>query len=89
MMKMNILAVVTPPYIYHGCSALKTFWEEKFTDEEELTLGEFSDLNMKNCGCNYVRKHRDIKGVDKSVTLEISLKLDSIENMRITSSESK
>ena len=47
MMNMNILAVVTPPSIYHGCSALKTFWEEKFTDEEELTLGEFSDLNMK------------------------------------------
>ena len=59
MMNMNILAVVTPPSIYHGCSALKTFWEKKFIDEEELTLGEFSDLNMKNFGRHYVRKQRD------------------------------
>ena len=89
MMNMNILAVVKRPFIYHGCSALKTFYEEKFTDEEELTLGEFSDLTMKNCGCHYVRKHRNIKGGDKSVTLEISLKFDSLDKMRITSSESK
>ena len=89
MMNMNILAVVTPPSIYHGCSALKTFWEEKFTDEEELTLGECSDLNMENCGRHYVRKHREIKGSDKYVTLEISLKFDTLEKMRITSSESK
>ena len=50
MMNMNILAVVTPPSIYHGCSALKTFWEEKFTYEEELTLGEFTVVNINNCG---------------------------------------
>ena len=89
MMNMNILAVVTPPSIYHGCSALKTFWEEIFTYEEELTLGEFSDLNMKNCGCHYVRKHREIKGSDKYVTLETSLKFDSLDKMRITCSYSK
>ena len=89
MMNMNILAVVTPPSIYHGWSALKTFWEKKFTDEEELTLVEFSDLNMKNGGCHYVRKHREIKGSDKYVTLEISLKFDSLGKMRITSSDSK
>ena len=41
MMNMNILAVVTPPSIYHGCSTRKTFWEEKFT------VGEFSAVNMK------------------------------------------
>ena len=45
-MNTKILAVVTPPSIYHGCSIWKTFWEEKFTPE-----------NMKNCGCHNVRKH--------------------------------
>ena len=49
MMNMKILAVVTPPYIYHGCSNWKTLWEEKFTGEEKFTLGEFSAVNMKDC----------------------------------------
>ena len=53
MMKMNLLAVVTPLYIYHGCSTWKTFWEENFTGEEKFTLGEFSDANIK---------HREITG---------------------------
>ena len=44
---MNLLAVVTPPYIYHGCSTQKTFWEEEFTGEEKFTLGEFSAVNIK------------------------------------------
>ena len=44
---MNILAVVTPPYIYHGLSTMKTFWEEKFAGEEKFTLGEFTAVNMK------------------------------------------
>ena len=43
-MNMNPLAVVTPLYIYHGCSTQKTFWEGKFT------LDEFIAVNMKNCG---------------------------------------
>ena len=64
------------------------FWEEKFTGEKIFTLGEFSAVNMKNCGCFNVRKHRDTKGSDKYVTLDISLKFDSLENMEITSSES-
>ena len=89
MMNMNILAVVTPPSIYHGCSALKTFWEEKFTDEEELTLGDFTAVNMKNCGCRNVRKHREIKDSNKYVTLDILLKFDSMDKMRITSSDPK
>ena len=59
MMNMNILAVVTPLSVYHVCSTMKTFWGGDLTDEEELTLGEFSDLNMENCGCHYVRKHRE------------------------------
>ena len=52
MTNMKLLAVVTPLSIYHGCSNLKMFWEEKFT------LGEFVALNMKSCGRYNVRKHR-------------------------------
>ena len=37
----------------------------------------FSAANMKICGRQNVRKHREIKGIDKYVTLEISLKSDS------------
>ena len=46
-------------------------------------------MNMKNGGHQNVRKHRDIKGSDKNVTLDISLKFDSLDKMKITSSESK
>ena len=84
-MNMNLLAVVTPPSIYHGFSTQKTFWEEKFTVEETL----FSAVNMKNCGRCNVRKHKEIKGSDKYVTLDISLKFDNMDKMIITSSESK
>ena len=62
---MNLLAVVTPPSTYHGCSTWKTFWEETFT------LSEFIAVNMKNCGCPNVRKHIEIKGSDKYVILDI------------------
>ena len=83
MMNMKLLACVTTPSIYRGCSTRKTFWEEKFT------LGEFSSMNMKNCyRCN-IRKHREIKGSDKYVALDISFKFDSLYKMEITSSESK
>ena len=34
-----------------------------------------------------VRKHKEIKGSDKYVTLEISSKFDSLDNMKTTSSE--
>ena len=44
---------------------------------------------MKKCGCRNVSKHREIKGSDKYVTLDISLKFDSLDKMRITSSDSK
>ena len=64
---MKFLVVATPPSIYHGCSTRKTFWEEKFTGKEDL----FLSVNMKNCGCHKVSKHKDIKGSDKYVTLEI------------------
>ena len=83
MINMKLLEVITPPSIYHGCSTQKKFLEEKFTP------GEFTAMNMKNCGCHNVRKHRDIKGSDKYVTLDILLKFESLDKMKITSSESK
>ena len=78
-MNMKLLAVVTPPSIYHGCSTRKTFWEEKL----------FSAVNMKICGRRNVRKYKEIKGSDKYVTLDISLKFDNLDKMKTTSSESK
>ena len=80
MVNINLLEVVTPPAIYHGCSTRKKFWEEKFT------LGEFTAANMKNCGRRNIRKHREIKGSDKYVTLDISLKFDSLDKIKIISS---
>ena len=49
----------------------------------------FQYLNMKNCGRCKVRKHKEIKGSDKCVTLDISAKFDSLNKMETTSSESK
>ena len=71
MLNMNLIAVVMPPSIYYGWSTQKTFWEETFTGEEKFTLGEFSVVNMNNCGGHNIRKHREIKGSDKYVTLDI------------------
>ena len=85
MMKMNLLTVVTPPSIYHGCSTRKTFREEKFTGKEKL----FSAVNMKSCGRLNVWAQMDIKGSDKYGTLDIPLKIDSLNKKKITSSESK
>ena len=82
---MKFLVVVTPPSIYHGCSTRKTFWEEIFTGKKDL----FQSVNMKNCGSRKVRKHKEIKGSDKIVTLDISAKFDSLNKMETTSSESK
>ena len=82
---MKFLVVVTPPSIYHGCSTRKTFWEGKFTRKQDL----FLSVNMKNCDCCKVRKHKEIKGSDKCVSLNISDKFDSLNKMETTSSESK
>ena len=49
----------------------------------------FLAVNMKNCVPRNVRKHKEIKGSDKYVTLDISSKFDSLDKMKITSSESK
>ena len=82
---MKFLVVVTTLYIYHGCSTRKTFWEEKFTGKQDL----FQSVNMKNCGRHKVRKHKDIRGSDKCVTLNVSAKFDILNNTETTSSESK
>ena len=82
---MKFLSVVTPLSIYHGCSTRKTFWEEKFTGKESVFLA----VNMKNCGGQNVRKHKEIRGSDKYVTLDFSSKFDSLDKMQITPSESK
>ena len=82
---MKFLVVVTPPSIYCGCSTQKTFWEENFTGKKYL----FQYANMENFGRHKVRKHKEIKVSDKIVTLNISAKFDSLNNMKTTSSESK
>ena len=75
---MKLLEVVTPPYIYHGCSTQKVFWEGKFTT-----------VKMKNYGHRNVRKNRDIKDGEMYITLDISLNFGSLDKMKITSSEPK
>ena len=88
---MKFLLVVTPLSIYHGCSTQKTFWEEKFTGKKDL----FESVNMNKCGRCKVRKHKEIKGSDKCVPLNIyeilniSEKFDILNKMKTTSSESK
>ena len=44
---------------------------------------------MKNCGRCSVMKHREIKGSDKYITLDILLKFGSLEKIRITFSYPK
>ena len=46
-------------------------------------------VNMKTFGRCKVRKHKDIKGSDKYVTLDISSRFDNLDKMKTTSSESK
>ena len=82
---MKFLAVVTSPYIYHGCSTQKTFWEEKFTGKEIVFLA----VKIKSCCRSNVRKHKEIRASEKYVTLDISSKFDSLDKIKITSSESK
>ena len=61
------------------------FWEEKFLGKEILFLA----VDMKHCGLHNVRKHKEIRSSDKYVNLEISSKFDSMDKMKIKSSESK
>ena len=46
-------------------------------------------MNMKICCLQNVRKPRYIKGSDEYVTLDILLKFDSLDNMKVISSGSK
>ena len=89
MISIKLLAVVTPPSIYYGCSSRKTFWEKNFTGEEKFTLGEFTDVNMIKYDCCNVRKHRVIKDSDNYITMYISLKFGILEKIRITYSDPK
>ena len=82
---MNLLVVVTPPSIYHGCSTWKTLSEEKFTGKQDL----FQSVTMKNSGRRKVSKHKGIKDSDKCFTLNISEKFDSMNKTETTSLESK
>ena len=47
---IKLLAFVTPPYIYHGCSTQKTFWEDNFTL-----------VNMRSGRIYNVRKNKETK----------------------------
>ena len=78
---MKFLVVVTPPFIYHGCSTRKTFWEEKFTGKQDF----FQSVNMTHCSRHKVRKHKEIRGTDKCVTLNVSSNFDSMNKMETTS----
>ena len=82
---MKFLVVGTPPSIYHGCSTQKMFWEEKFTGKQDL----FQSVNMENCCRRKVWKHKEIKDSDKCVTLNISVKFDSLNKTETTFLESK
>ena len=77
-MNMKILAFVTPPSIYHGCSTCRMFWEEKFTSSTMKVFANFT-----------VRKHREINDGDKYITIYISLNFGSLDNIKIKSSEPK
>ena len=50
-----------------GVTTCKTLWEEKFTGKQDLC----ESVNIKNFGRRKVRKHKEIKGSDKCVTLNI------------------
>ena len=82
---MKFLVFVTPQSIHHGCSTRKTFWEEKFTGQKDL----FQSVNMTICGRRKVRKHKETKGSDKIIILNVLIKFDSLNNMETISSESK
>ena len=56
-----------------------------FTGKENVFLA----VNMKNCGHRNVRKRKEIKVSENFETLDILSKFDSMDKMKITSSESK
>ena len=74
-MNMKLLAVVTPPYIYHSFSTRKMFLKEIFTP-----------VKMKCFGCLNIRKHRESNNGEKYITLDTSLKFGRLDRIKITSS---
>ena len=82
---MKFLVFVTPPSIYRCCFTRKTFCEEKFLGKKDL----FQSVNLKCFGRRKVSKHKEIKGSNKIVTLNVSANFDSLNNMETTSSESE
>ena len=71
---MNFLALLTQPYIYHGWSTQKTFWEDKFTT-----------VNMQSSGYYNVSKHKEIKNGKQYIDLEIYLELGFLDKRKVTS----
>ena len=67
---MKFLSVVTPPYIYHGWSTWKTFWEKKF-----------KSVSIRKWGRQNIRENMYIKNGDQYIKLEIYLKLDYMDNI--------
>ena len=65
--------------------------KKRITGNQDL----FESVNMKNCCQRNVRKHKEIKGSDKCVTLNmyeilnISENFDNLDKMETTPSESK
>ena len=80
---MKFLTVVTPLSIYHSCLTRKTFWEES-----SHVRKTFLSVHINNCCRRNIRKNKEIRGSDKIVTLDVSAKFDSLNNMETTSSES-
>ena len=66
---MKLLEVVTLAFIYHDCSEGKMFWEENFTP-----------MNMKICGRQNVRKHKEIKNGDQYIALDNYLDIGGLDN---------
>ena len=85
---MKLLAVVTSPYIIMVAPNGR-YSGRKSSQWDQFTLGEFSDVKMRNWGHCNVMTHREIMVSNSYVTLDISLTFDSLEKMRTTSLESK
>ena len=54
-----------------------------------FTPGEFTPVNITNYGRRNIRKHREIKDGKKYITLDISLKVESLDKMKTTSPDPK
>ena len=83
---MDFLVVVTPPSIFIMVAPLRRRSGRESSLVRKIC---FSLRNMKNCGRHKVKKHKETKGSDKIITLNVSAKFDSLNKMESTSSESK